>query len=102
VDLARLSGCAPLGVICEIVNEDGSMSRTPELLAFAKKHSLLCITIDELIEYRARNVRPSTQTLLGVRRFAKGGRQSGTLGVSLRELGLEVARACTLWMSAVG
>jgi 3,4-dihydroxy 2-butanone 4-phosphate synthase/GTP cyclohydrolase II len=52
VDLARLSGLNPAGVICEIINEDGSMSRLPELVEFAKKHNLKICTIASLIEYR--------------------------------------------------
>ncbi len=56
LDLARLSGSFPAGVLCEVVNkEDGSMSRTPELLAFAKQHNLKCITIADLIRYRLRH-----------------------------------------------
>jgi 3,4-dihydroxy 2-butanone 4-phosphate synthase/GTP cyclohydrolase II len=51
VDLARLAGCAPAGVICEIVAEDGSMARTPELLRFARQHGLRIITIDDLVFY---------------------------------------------------
>lgn len=52
VDLTRLADLYPSGVICEIMNEDGTMSRTPELLNFAKKHQLKICTIDSLIEYR--------------------------------------------------
>lgn len=52
VDLARLSGLNPAGVICEIINEDGSMSRLPELVEFSKKHNLKICTIASLIEYR--------------------------------------------------
>jgi 3,4-dihydroxy 2-butanone 4-phosphate synthase/GTP cyclohydrolase II len=55
VDLARLAGLYPAGVICEIQNKDGSMSRVPELTRFAKKHKLLMITIADLIRYRMRN-----------------------------------------------
>jgi len=51
VDLARLAGCAPAGVICEIVAEDGSMARTPDLLRFARLHNLKIITIDDLAFY---------------------------------------------------
>jgi 3,4-dihydroxy 2-butanone 4-phosphate synthase / GTP cyclohydrolase II len=54
VDLARIAGLAPAGVICEVMNEDGSMSRVPELTKFAKKHRLLMITIADLISYRMR------------------------------------------------
>eukprot|EP00238_Polyblepharides_amylifera_P005939 CAMPEP_0196593850 /NCGR_PEP_ID=MMETSP1081-20130531/76785_1 /TAXON_ID=36882 /ORGANISM="Pyramimonas amylifera, Strain CCMP720" /LENGTH=538 /DNA_ID=CAMNT_0041917959 /DNA_START=22 /DNA_END=1638 /DNA_ORIENTATION=+ len=57
VDLARMSGSAPVGVICEIVNEDGSCSRTPELLAFARRHGLAAITIADLIKYRSKSER---------------------------------------------
>ena len=52
VDLARLAGLQPAGVICEIMNEDGSMARVPELARFAKKHKLKMVTIKALIEYR--------------------------------------------------
>ncbi|KXZ41938.1 hypothetical protein GPECTOR_239g568 [Gonium pectorale] len=56
VDLARLSGSFPAGVLCELVNkEDGSMSRTPQLLEFAKRHGLRCVTIADLIRYRMRH-----------------------------------------------
>ena len=52
VDLARIAGLAPAGVICEIMNDDGTMARVPALTKFAKKHKLLMITIAELIRYR--------------------------------------------------
>jgi len=52
VDLAKLAGLYPAGVICEIINEDGSMSRLPDLIKFAKKHDLRICTIASLIEYR--------------------------------------------------
>ena len=52
VDLARLAGCFPSGVICEIMAEDGTMARVPELMEFAKKHNLKIITIADLIKYR--------------------------------------------------
>jgi 3,4-dihydroxy 2-butanone 4-phosphate synthase/GTP cyclohydrolase II len=54
VDLARIAGLYPAGVICEIMNEDGTMARVPELTKFAKKHHLLMITIADLIKYRTR------------------------------------------------
>ena len=54
VDLARIAGLYPAGVICEIMNEDGTMARVPELAKFAKKHGLLVITIADLIKYRIR------------------------------------------------
>ena len=52
VDLARMAGCQPAGVICEIQNDDGTMSRLPELIEFAKRHDLLISSIAELIDYR--------------------------------------------------
>ena len=52
VDLARLAGKQPAGVICEIMNDDGTMSRLPELLKFARKHRLKICTIADLIKYR--------------------------------------------------
>lgn len=51
VELARLAGLTPSGVICEIANDDGSMSRLPELMNFAKKHALRIVSIRDLIEY---------------------------------------------------
>jgi 3,4-dihydroxy 2-butanone 4-phosphate synthase/GTP cyclohydrolase II len=54
VDLARIAGLYPAGVICEVMNEDGTMSRVPELAKFARKHRLLMITIADLIRYRMR------------------------------------------------
>lgn len=55
VDLARLSGLYPAGVICEIMNEDGTMARVPQLVEFAHKHRLKIVTIKDLIKYRMRN-----------------------------------------------
>ena len=52
VDLARIAGLYPAGVICEILNDDGTMARVPELTRFAKRHKLLMITIADLIKYR--------------------------------------------------
>jgi 3,4-dihydroxy 2-butanone 4-phosphate synthase/GTP cyclohydrolase II len=54
VDLARIAGLSPAGVICEIMNEDGTMSRVPELAKFAKRHQMPMITIADLIQYRMR------------------------------------------------
>jgi len=52
VDLAGLAGLQPAGVICEIVNDDGTMARVPDLIRFCKKHGLLMITVAELARYR--------------------------------------------------
>jgi len=54
VDLARLAGVYPAGVICEIMNDDGTMARAPQLFEFAKRHGLKICTIASLIEYRRR------------------------------------------------
>tara|TARA_R110002124_G_scaffold205656_1_gene372080 strand:- start:27774 stop:28907 length:1134 start_codon:yes stop_codon:yes gene_type:complete len=55
VDVARLAGLNPSGVICEIMNDDGTMSRLPELISFAQKHNLKIGTISDLIAYRRRH-----------------------------------------------
>ncbi len=55
VDLAQLAGGSPVGVICEIMNDDGTMARMPELDVFAEKHDLKICTIADLIEYRRKN-----------------------------------------------
>jgi len=55
VDLGRLSGRSEVGVLCEIVNDDGTMARLPELVPFAEHHGLRIIAIADLIEYRRRN-----------------------------------------------
>jgi 3,4-dihydroxy 2-butanone 4-phosphate synthase / GTP cyclohydrolase II len=55
VDLARLAGCVPAGVICEVMNEDGSMARVGDLQAYCHRHRLRMITIKDLIAYRRRH-----------------------------------------------
>jgi 3,4-dihydroxy 2-butanone 4-phosphate synthase/GTP cyclohydrolase II len=57
VDLARMAGLYPAGVICEIMNDDGTMARVPELTKFARRHGMLMITIADLIKYRMRTER---------------------------------------------
>ncbi|MBX3515324.1 MAG: 3,4-dihydroxy-2-butanone-4-phosphate synthase [Rhodospirillales bacterium] len=57
VDIARLAGLNPSGVICEIMNDDGTMARTPDLLRFAERHRLKIATIADLIAYRLRHDR---------------------------------------------
>jgi 3,4-dihydroxy 2-butanone 4-phosphate synthase/GTP cyclohydrolase II len=52
VDLAELAGCRPIGVLCEILNDDGTMARLPQLFKFAKKHKLRICTIEDLIHFR--------------------------------------------------
>lgn len=55
VDLARMAGLYPAGVICEVMNEDGTMARVPRLIEFSIKHGLKIITIEQLIQYRRNN-----------------------------------------------
>jgi 3,4-dihydroxy 2-butanone 4-phosphate synthase/GTP cyclohydrolase II len=57
VDLARLAGLAPMGVICEILNPDGTMARRPQLEEFAKEHGLRFITVAQLVAYRLTKTR---------------------------------------------
>ncbi len=52
IDLVRLAGLTPAGVICEVMSDDGSMARLPELIPFARKHGLRIISIEDLIRYR--------------------------------------------------
>jgi len=67
VDLARLAGLKPAAVICEIMNEDGTMARRPDLDQFAKKHGLRIVTVADIIAYRMRNesfVHKEAETIL--------------------------------------
>jgi 3,4-dihydroxy 2-butanone 4-phosphate synthase/GTP cyclohydrolase II len=67
VDLARLAGLKRAGVICEIMNEDGTMARRPDLDQFAKKHDLRIVTVADIIAYRMRNesfVHKEAETIL--------------------------------------
>jgi len=72
VDLARLAGLYPAGVICEIMNDDGTMARLPDLMEFSRRHAVRMITVADLIAYRMRNERlvhrvaqPSLPTIYG-------------------------------------
>lgn len=65
VDLARLAGLVPAGVICEVMNDDGTMARVPQLTEFCARHGLLMVTVADLIRYRLENERY-------VHRFAEG------------------------------
>ena len=73
VDLARLAGCRPAGVICEIMREDGEMARRPELEEFASRHGLLLLSVADMIAYRLLRERI-------VRRQSTGALRPGTLG----------------------
>jgi 3,4-dihydroxy 2-butanone 4-phosphate synthase/GTP cyclohydrolase II len=57
VDLARLAGLTPAGVVCEIMNEDGTMARVPDLVPYCERHGLKMITVADLVEYRRRHER---------------------------------------------
>jgi 3,4-dihydroxy 2-butanone 4-phosphate synthase/GTP cyclohydrolase II len=61
VDLAALAGLAPMGVVCEVVNDDGTMMRLPDLRTFADEHGLALISIEQLIEHRRRTERLVTR-----------------------------------------
>lgn len=52
VDLMKLAGLAPAGVLCELTNPDGSMSRLPEIVAFARKHDMVVLTVEDIVRYR--------------------------------------------------
>jgi 3,4-dihydroxy 2-butanone 4-phosphate synthase/GTP cyclohydrolase II len=67
VDLARLAGLKPAGVICEIMNDDGTMARMPELMKFGKKHDIKIAAVADIIAYRMRNesfVKKAAETVL--------------------------------------
>ena len=74
VDIARLAGHSPAGVICEIMNDDGSMARLPDLVSFAQLHGLKVGTIADLIAYRRRTETIVEQRLAGTLDSAHGGR----------------------------
>jgi 3,4-dihydroxy 2-butanone 4-phosphate synthase/GTP cyclohydrolase II len=80
VDLARIAGLAPAGVICEVMNEDGTMARVPQLAKFAKKHKLLMVTVADLIQYRTR-----TETLVKRMATAKLPTEHGEFEVHVYE-----------------
>jgi 3,4-dihydroxy 2-butanone 4-phosphate synthase/GTP cyclohydrolase II len=73
VDIARLAGLNPSGVVCEIMNDDGTMARLPDLVAFAQRHALKLGTIADLISHRRRTERLVRRVEQGVLRHAIGG-----------------------------
>ncbi len=73
VDIARLAGLTPAGVICEIMNDDGTMARLPDLVAFAQHHNLKLGTIADLIGHRRRTERLVRRVQQGVMQHAEGG-----------------------------
>ncbi|WP_026972148.1 3,4-dihydroxy-2-butanone-4-phosphate synthase [Aliagarivorans marinus] len=52
VDLVQMAGLSPAGVLCELTNEDGTMAKTPEIVAFAKQHKMPVLTIEDIVAYR--------------------------------------------------
>jgi len=70
-DLAALAGLQPVGVLCEIVNDDGSMARRPDLFKFAKQHGLHIITIADMIAYRERQLSDTLPRMQSIRQQSK-------------------------------
>ena len=97
VDLARIAGLSPAGVICEIMNADGTMSRVPDLTRFARRHKLPMITIADLIKYRM-----GTETL--VRRVATAAlpTEHGDFRVTAFESGLDKETHVALVKGQIG
>lgn len=60
VDLVSLAGFKPAGVLCELTNDDGTMARAPECIAFARKHNMAVVTIEDLVEYRQAQARKAS------------------------------------------
>jgi 3,4-dihydroxy 2-butanone 4-phosphate synthase / GTP cyclohydrolase II len=63
VDLARLAGLSPAGIICEVMNDDGTMARVPDLRRFAARHGLKMISIARIIDHRFAHERPIRRTV---------------------------------------
>ena len=82
VDLARLAGLTPAGVICEIMNDDGTMARLPDLVSFAQHHNLKLGTIADLIAHRRRTERLIKRGQVGSLQHAQGGEWTLTVYTS--------------------
>ena len=65
MDFCRLAGLEPCGVLCEVVNDDGSMARVPDLLKFCEEHGLVLTSIANLIEYVEEHLKANTLEALG-------------------------------------
>jgi 3,4-dihydroxy 2-butanone 4-phosphate synthase/GTP cyclohydrolase II len=87
VDIARLAGLNPAGVICEIMNDDGTMARLPDLVTFAQHHNLKLGTIADLIAYRRRTERLVRRVQEGVIHHAVGGEWNATVYTNTVEYG---------------
>ena len=83
VDLARLAGLVPAGVVCEVMNEDGSMARVPDLVEFCRRHGAKLVSVADLIEYRRRHeqlvergdVDPASDRLRRLQRASRSARR---------------------------
>ncbi len=91
VDLARLAGLSPAGVICEIMNDDGTMARVPQLAKFARKHGLKMVTIKDLIQYRMQNECLVTRLATTTIPTAFGGEFAATVFGNLVDDSLNIA-----------
>jgi 3,4-dihydroxy 2-butanone 4-phosphate synthase/GTP cyclohydrolase II len=91
VDLARLAGLSPAGVICEIMNDDGTMARVPQLAKFARKHGLKMVTIKDLIQYRMQNECLVTRLAATTIPTAFGGEFTATVFGNLVDDSLNIA-----------
>lgn len=65
VDLARLAGLYPCGVICEVLNDDGSVARFPDLEVFCRRHDLALVSVEDLVDHRLRREAPASEGAAG-------------------------------------
>jgi 3,4-dihydroxy 2-butanone 4-phosphate synthase/GTP cyclohydrolase II len=93
VDLARLAGMIPAGVICEIMNDDGTMARRDDLIAFAQRHGLKVATIADLIAYRRRHDRIVERILTG----SFESRHGGTFNMAVYANKIAYAEHVAIW-----
>ncbi len=98
VDLSRLAGLNPSGVICEIMNEDGTMARMPELLEFGREHGIRVVTVADLIKHRMRNERVVKPVQDGTLQVDGLGTWHSRLYRSVGAPGLHMA----VWQGALG
>ena len=94
VDLARLAGLNPSGVVCEIMNDDGTMARRDDLIAFAQRHGLKIATIADLIAYRRRHDNLVTRTL----ETSFESRFGGTFNMAIYTSEVSAAEHVALWV----
>jgi 3,4-dihydroxy 2-butanone 4-phosphate synthase/GTP cyclohydrolase II len=97
VDLARIAGLTPAGVICEVMNRDGTMARVPQLTRFARKHGILLVTIADLIRYRM-----STERLVRAVATAQLPTDHGTFTIHAYESGIDAETHVALVMGEIG